>query len=246
MENNRLITVITPCFNSEKTIRKTIESVLQQTYKNIEYIIIDGASTDKTVEIAKSYEKDFEGRMKIYSEPDAGIYYAMNKGIGLAQGELIGIVNSDDYYEAEAVAWIAEQWTQKPYQILYGFERMLQDGQEVSICLFHHSNIKKQMITHPTCFVTKKLYEDKGSFNTAYRYSADYEFMLRMQEDREVEFVPVYRLISNYALGGASGTGDAYIETMGLHYKYGVISKKRYRLLKAKLAVSKRIGRFFR
>ena len=97
-----LVTVITPCFNSEKTIRRTIESVLHQTYQDIEYLIIDGASTDKTVEIAKSYEEAFHGRMHIYSEKDEGIYYAMNKGIGLAKGELIGIVNSDDYYEREA------------------------------------------------------------------------------------------------------------------------------------------------
>ena len=103
MEENKLVTVITPCFNSEKTIRKTIESVLNQTYHNIEYLIIDGASTDKTVEIAKSYEQAFGGRMKIYSEPDKGIYDAMNKGIRLAGGELVGIVNSDDYYETDAV-----------------------------------------------------------------------------------------------------------------------------------------------
>lgn len=246
MEENTLVTVITPCFNSEGTIAKTIESVKNQTYKNIEYLIIDGASTDKTVEIAKSYEKDFEGRMKIFSEPDEGIYYAMNKGIRLAQGELVGIVNSDDYYEPEAVEHIVRERSGKPYQILYGFERMLQDGREVSVCLFHHTNLKNQMITHPTCFVTKKLYEEKGVFDISYRYSADYEFMLRMEADKEVEFTPVYKLISNYALGGASGSGDAYMETMGLHCKYGVISPKRYHMLKLKVKISKLFGRFLR
>lgn len=246
MDKSKLITIITPCFNSEKTIRKTIESVLNQTYENIEYLIIDGASTDKTVEIAKSYEKAFKGRMKIYSEPDEGIYYAMNKGIALASGELIGIVNSDDYYEPEAVEHIAQNRSEKPYQILYGFERILNEGQETQIVIHHHTNLKNQMITHPTCFVTKKLYQDKGVFNTDYRYSADYEFMLRMYEDKQVEFTPVYELISNYALGGASGTGDAYLETMGLHRMYGVISKKRYNMLKIKLKLSKLIGKVLR
>lgn len=246
MDENRLVTVITPCFNSEKTIQRTIESVLNQTYKNIEYLIIDGASTDKTVEIAKSYEEAFGGRMKIYSEPDEGIYYAMNKGIGLATGELIGIVNSDDYYEPDAVAKIVEKRSNVPYQILYGFERILNEGQETQIVIHHHTNLPNQMITHPTCFVTKKLYEEKGVFNTDYRYSADYEFMLRMYEDKQVEFTPVYELISNYALGGASGTGEAYMETMGLHYKYGVIGKKRYNMLKAKGMISKLLGRFLR
>lgn len=239
MEKSKLITVITPCFNSEKTIRRTIESVLNQTYKNIEYLIIDGASKDKTIEIAKSYEKAFNGRMKIYSEPDEGIYYAMNKGIALASGELIGIVNSDDYYEPEAVEHIVRKRSEKPYQILYGFERILNEGQETQIVIHHHTNLKNQMITHPTCFVTKKLYEDKGVFNTDYRYSADYEFMLRMYEDKQIEFTPVYELISNYALGGASGTGAAYLETNKLLLSYGTITKKRYNFIVLKYKLGK-------
>lgn len=242
MDGNRLITVITPCFNSEKTIGRTIESVLHQTYQNIEYLIIDGASTDKTVEIAKSYEEAFGGRMKIYSEPDEGIYYAMNKGIGLATGELIGIVNSDDYYEPDAVAKIVEKRSNAPYQILYGFERILNEGRETQIVIHHHTNLPNQMITHPTCFVTKKLYEEKGVFNTDYRYSADYEFMLRMYEDKQVEFTPVYELISNYALGGASGTGEAYIETNKLLLSHGIITKKRYNFIVLKY----KIGQLFK
>lgn len=223
-----LVTVITPCYNSEKTIARTIESVLNQSYKEIEYIIIDGASTDRTLEIAKSYEDAFQGRMKIYSEKDQGIYDAMNKGIRLANGELIGIVNSDDYYEAEAVAHMVQNRSNQPYQILYGFERILNEGQETCVVIHHHSNLRNQMITHPTCFITKKLYEEKGMYDLEYRYSADYEFMLRMYQDKEIEFTPVYQLISNYALGGASGTGAAYIETNQLFLKYGTISKKRY------------------
>lgn len=248
MGNERLVTLITPCYNSEKTIRQTIDSVLGQTYSNMEYLIIDGASTDKTVEIAKSYEgvfsssKAFGGRLRIISEPDEGIYYAMNKGIGLAKGELIGIINSDDYYEKNAVQKMAEYRTENPYQILYGFERVLREGNEISICIHHHTNLDYQMITHPTCFVTKKLYEDFGVFNTDYKYSADYEFMLRMYHSGKVEFTPVYELISNYALGGASGSGAAYMETQGLYYQYGIITKKRYRLLQWKYWISKIIN----
>lgn len=240
------VTIVTPCFNSEKTIKRTIESVLNQTYKDFEYLIIDGASTDKTVEIAKSYEKAFAGRMKIFSEPDEGIYYAMNKGIGLAKGELIGIVNSDDYYEPEAVAKILEKRSDASYQILYGFERILKDGGEIQIVLHHHSNLPNQMITHPTCFVTKKLYDDKGTFNTEYRYSADYEFMLRMYNDKQVEFTPVYELISNYALGGASGTEAAYLETMELLCRYGTISREKYRLIVLKCRLGRLIKKWKR
>lgn len=237
-----MVTVITPCFNSEKTIRRTIESVLNQTYPNIEYLIIDGASTDKTLEIIKSFEPDFKGRMRIVSEPDKGIYDAMNKGISLARGELIGIVNSDDYYEPAAVETMVKNRSQSEYQILYGYERILRNGQEAGICIHHHSNLDYQMITHPTCFVTKKLYEDFGGFDTSYKYSADYEFMLRLYHSGKTEFTPVYEIISNYALGGASGTGAAYMETQGLKYKYGMISKRKYRLLKWKYRIGKLIN----
>lgn len=238
-----LVTVITPCFNSEKTIRRTMESVLNQTYKNIEYLIIDGASTDKTLEIVKSFEPAFAGRMRIVSEKDEGIYYAMNKGIKLAKGELIGIVNSDDYYESTAVDVMVNNRSRSKYQVLYGYERILRDGQEAGICIYHHTNLDYQMITHPTCFVTKKLYEDLGVFDTSYKYSADYEFMLRLYHGGKTEFTPVYEIISNYALGGASGTGAAYMETQKLKYKYGMISKKKYRLLQWKYRIGKWISR---
>ncbi len=93
------VSIVTPCLNSEKTIRDTIESVLYQTYKNIEYIIVDGSSTDNTVKIIKEYLPKFHGRMKFVSEKDNGIYNAMNKGIKMSSGNIIGIINSDDYYE---------------------------------------------------------------------------------------------------------------------------------------------------
>ena len=93
------VSIITVCYNSEKTIERTIKSVLNQTYQDYEYIIVDGASTDKTLDIIKRYEPEFEGKMRWISEQDNGIYYAMNKGIGMAKGKLIGMINIDDYYD---------------------------------------------------------------------------------------------------------------------------------------------------
>ena len=100
MNNSPLISIITVSYNAVKTIEDTITSVLNQTYSNIEYIIIDGASTDGTLEVIKKYQDDIS---IIVSEPDKGIYDAMNKGIERANGELIGIINADDWYEANAV-----------------------------------------------------------------------------------------------------------------------------------------------
>ena len=102
-----LVTIITVAYNSEKTIAKTLESVLNQTYSDIEYIIVDGASSDGTVKVAKSFVDKFaekEGRiLKIISEPDKGMYDALNKGAGMASGEIVGQVNADDWYEPDAV-----------------------------------------------------------------------------------------------------------------------------------------------
>lgn len=229
MDNNKiLVSIITPCFNSEKTIQKTLDSVLHQTYGNIEYIIIDGNSTDGTMQIVRQYEPLFEGRMKVVSEPDQGIYDAMNKGIGMATGELIGIVNSDDYYNLDAVKNMVAEMTGEKYIVLYGYQRCITNGLEDKIVIYHHRNLDRQMITHPTCFVSRSVYEDFGLFDTKYRSSADYEFMLRLFHKGQVTFKAVYKVISNFESGGMSSSEVGVRETARLRLEYGIISKMRY------------------
>ena len=97
------ISVITATYNSAKTLRDTIESVLKQTFTDYEYVVIDGGSTDETLDIVREYEPAFGGRLKCYSEPDDGIYDAMNKGIQLAHGEVVGLLNSDDFYSSDDI-----------------------------------------------------------------------------------------------------------------------------------------------
>lgn len=238
-----LVSVITVCYNSEMTMEDTIKSVLQQTYQNIEYIIIDGGSKDRTLDILKQYEPAFRGRMKITSEPDQGIYDAMNKGIRKARGELIGILNSDDFYEPDAVETMVQAYRENKtdYMILYGFQRNLKhirlQDEEISVVLYHHDYLKQQMITHPTCFVSRQVYEKYGVFNTDYQSSADYEFMLRVQAAGGVTFLPVYKIITNFRTGGMSSGEKGYRETARLRYQYGAISKVRmWRILvKSKL-----------
>lgn len=225
---NELCTVITVCFNSEKTIEKTIKSVLNQTYKNIEYLIIDGSSTDSTMEIVKKYEPLFEGRMKWVSEPDNGIYDAMNKGIRMASGELIGIINSDDYYEDSAVENMVEAMSDEPYQILYGALRTLEDGIERNISISSHLFLRESMIGHPACFITKRLYDELGVYDTSFVSAADYDFMLRMAEKPNVYFQPVYKIIANFAMGGMCASSKAYYDLLKVQRKHKIITEKEY------------------
>ncbi len=122
-----LASIISVAFNSEKTIERTIESVLNQTYKNIEYIIVDGNSSDGTVSIAESYRKSFEEKGLLYtiiSEPDKGMYDALNKGAKLAHGELIGQINTDDWYEPDAVETMVELYEREKYDVAWGSIRI--------------------------------------------------------------------------------------------------------------------------
>lgn len=224
-----LCTLITVCYNSEATIRQTFESVLHQTYKNIEYIVVDGESTDSTLEIIKEYESLFEGRMKWVSEPDKGIYDAMNKGIRMANGELVGIINSDDYYELTAVEDMMSTMSDEPYQILYGFLRTLNDGVERNISIGSHLFLREGMIGHPACFVTKQLYDELGAYDTQFVSAADYDFMLRMAENPEVQFKPVYKLIANFATGGMCASSKAYYDLLKVQKKHGIITEKEYK-----------------
>lgn len=226
---NLKVSIITVCYNSEATIGRTIESVLNQTWENIEYIVIDGNSTDGTIKTVKEYEAAFDGRLRYVSEPDSGIYDAMNKGIRMATGRLIGIINSDDYYEAQAVERMTEAMGVDRYQILYGFTRSLRNGEECSVGRQSHVFLRENMIGHPSCFVTREVYEDFGCFDLQYVSVADYDFMLRMSEIPEVKFYPVDFLIANFTLGGMSASEAAWLDLLKLRKQHGIISEKAYK-----------------
>lgn len=224
------VTVITVCFNSEKTIERTIRSVLNQTYSNIEYIIVDGKSTDNTLNIVEYYRHVFGDRLTVISEQDQGIYDAMNKGIGVAQGELIGIVNSDDWYESTAVEDSVNAVIEsgKREVVTYGIIRYYKDEKEESQHFYRHEFLKERMITHPTCFVSKTVYDKIGRFDLRYRLAADYDFMLRAYQ-KNVEFVPIYKLIADFRLGGASHCAQTEEEVLKIKKENGLIAAGDYR-----------------
>lgn len=227
-----LFTVITVCYNSEKTIERTLKSVLNQTESDYEYLIIDGASTDGTLDIVRKYEPEFGGRLHIFSEKDNGIYDAMNKGIARASGELVGLVNSDDYYELDALenmkkAYLGLNVDNRNHVILYGMQRRLRDGEEIEIEFVNHRILGEGMICHPTCFVSRAVYRDFGVYDTNYRSAADLDFLLRIKNTTDTVFVPVYHIISNFELGGMSASGRGAREAARVRCKYGVFSKAR-------------------
>ena len=231
--------IITVCFNSEKTIERTIKSVLDQTLDAYEYIIIDGKSSDGTLDIIRSYEARFNGRLKWVSEEDEGIYDAMNKGIQIATGDIIGIVNSDDYYEIDALEKVAEAYKGHKYCIIYGLLRKVYLGEEVAVYMNSHKFIEKNMITHPTCFISRYIYDKYGLYDNTYKYSADYEFFLRIRNSQEITYTPIYSILSNFTIDGASASAKGYRDTLKLKHKYGLLNGYRYwiPLLKSKISI---------
>ena len=224
---NIKVSIITVCLNSAATIRQTIESVLNQTYTNIEYIIIDGKSTDGTLDIIREYIPLFEGRLQYISEKDSGIYSAMNKGIKLSTGSLIGIINSDDYYENDAVEKIVRHMTNDKYQVVYGYCRLIKNNRITGILKNGHEILAQRMIPHPTCFVTRWVYRDFGLFLTTFKIASDYELMFRLYYSGKVTFIQIKDVIANFRVGGACfDFKRVKREDAVIKYHYKVISFK--------------------
>ncbi len=200
-----MVSIITVAYNSENCIKRTMDSVLAQTCNDMEYLIIDGKSTDKTVEIAESYRPAMEEKgihFRIISEPDGGIYDAMNKGIRLAQGEIIGLLNSDDTYEPDAVETVVETFQAEECELMFANIRIhKQDGS---------SFIKKARLrnfqtsrdwNHPTTFVKAELYKEYPFRNLGIH--DDYGFYLQMKKQNR-KIVTVDKVLANFRMGGAS------------------------------------------
>jgi len=223
------ISIITVCYNSEKYIRSTIESVLNQTYENIEYIVIDGCSNDGTVSIIKEYEPKFNGRMKWISEPDKGIYDAMNKGIKMATGDVVGILNSDDFYiENTVIEQVADTFTQnKETQIVFGDVLFVKpDNLDKTVRYYRSKNFTPKrfrfgfMPAHPTFFTYKTNFDKIGYYKIKYTIAADFELLLR--------FMLLNKLKYNY------------IPLVFMKMRTGGISTKSY---KSKIILNKEIAR---
>lgn len=222
IENQPLISIITVVYNGVKTIEQTIQSVIQQPYQNKEYIIIDGGSTDGTVELIKKYESYLSYWV---SERDNGIFDAMNKGIGQAKGELIGIINADDWYEENIFTTIADRFRETGSDhVIHGIIRNFLDEEFYSIIGNSIRRLRYNMIQHPTCFIPRKLYHTFGTYNSTFKHSADYDLILRYV-NLGVKFSFIEKPIVNFRLGGNSSNTWAEKEMYKVRVKHHVISK---------------------
>jgi len=204
------ISIITVTYNSAQTISACIDSVNNQTYPNIEHIIIDGASKDKTVEIIKMQPNKVE---KLISERDNGIYDAMNKGITMATGDIIGILNSDDLlYDTNVLEKIANAFQSNNINCCFGNLVFFNQKGEI-VRKWHSRPFEKGIFSkswtpaHPTFYCKKELYEKHGLYKTDYKIAADVELMLRFLEVKEVRSLFLNEYLVKMQAGGISNNG---------------------------------------
>lgn len=209
------ISIITATFNSGRTIRDTIESVLRQTYTDFEYIIKDGGSKDDTLAIVKEYAPKFGDKIKAISEPDQGIYDAMNKGIQMATGDVIGILNSDDFYTSDdALQVIADTFAKEDIDATYGDIHFVNDD-DLSKCVRYYSSaiFRRSFVrfglmpAHPSFYCKKAVYENYGSFDTSYKVAADFENLLRIIYVGNIKTKYIPKDFVTMRTGGASTAG---------------------------------------
>ena len=179
------ISIITVCYNSAETIEATIQSVVSQDYHNLEYIVVDGASTDDTGTILERYKNNIT---TLISEKDDGIYFAINKGIAAATGDVIAILHADDFYtNSQVISTVMQTFERKKTDTVYGDLQYINRLEPTSIIrnwkageFYPALFLKGWMPPHPSFFVKKECYDKHGVYNTQLRSSADYELMLRL------------------------------------------------------------------
>lgn len=203
------VSIITITYNSEATLKDTIESVVNQSYGDIEYIIVDGKSTDNTLSIIESYKDKIS---KVISEKDKGLYDALNKGIALATGDLIGIIHSDDFYTnnfviEKIIKSIEENNSDAVYADLYYVDKV--DTNKIfrkwkSGSYKHGMFLNGWMPPHPTFFAKRSVYEKFGSFNLSFVSAADYELMLRFIHKHKINLSYLPEFIVKMRVGGKS------------------------------------------
>lgn len=205
------ISLITVCYNAEKTIERTIKSVLSQDYENIEYIVIDGSSKDRTMEIVNQYV----GRIDItVSEMDSGMYDAINKGVRLASGDIIGILNADDALaNSNVLSVIADSFSKNPNNEAVIGNIVFVNNQDSVVRFYTSEGWTPEKFTwgfmppHPSFYCKKKLFYEYGDYRTDFEIAADYELMIRFFKINSIKFIYLPLTMVNMKIGGKSTNG---------------------------------------
>jgi len=222
------ISIITATFSSAATVRDTIESVLRQTHKDIEFIIKDGGSKDDTLAICREYEPRFGGRMKIISCPDTGIYDAMNQGIEVATGDVVGILNSDDFYTSDDVlATINAALEQDNCDAVYGdIHYVKSDNLDRCVRYYSSRNFTRERMmqgyipAHPSFYCRREVYQKYGLFDTSFRVAADFEQLLRLIYIEKIRIKYIEKDFVTMRMGGASTSGiKSHVRIMKDHLR---------------------------
>lgn len=212
-----LFSIIIPTFNAESTLALALDSIVIQTYRNWEVLIMDGLSTDNTIEIAEKYQKQFLN-IKIFSEKDKGIYDAMNKGIDLAKGDWLYFMGSDDcLYETTTLAKIAKQNEIKSFDVIYGNVYSTRfngfyDGE------FSYSKLITKNICHQSIFFRKSVFIKVGDFNLKYKSHADWNNNIRWFFSSKIQKLYVNQIIATYADGGFSSLNNDAVFVRDKHF----------------------------
>ena len=210
------ISLITATYNSAETLRDTLQSVLNQTFKDVDYIIIDGNSKDNTIDIVKEFEPKFEGRLRWISEKDKGIYDAMNKGVKMAQGEVVGILNSDDFFASDDVLEkVNAAFTENPIiDGVYADVRYVDwNDTGKTVRMFSGKDFKRekicwgQMPPHPSFYVKRECYDKYGLYSLDYPICADYDMFVKMIWIGNIKTLYINDIFVNMRSGGTSSNG---------------------------------------
>lgn len=236
------VSIITTTYNDSKNLRRIIRQIEAQDYKNIEYIIVDGASTDDTLEVIREAEHSFGERLKWISEKDSGIYDAINKGLRLATGDYIGTC-FDEFAAPDVISRMVEIMEREGTDGVHG-DLLYMDGERI-VRRWHQGqgNIRSGwMPGHPTLYLKREVYETYGVYKTDYRISADYEYMIRILKDSQVKLSYIPQVLIKMSHGGTSTNSlTAYINSLkeghralkenGIHFAFVTDILRTFRVL---------------
>jgi glycosyltransferase involved in cell wall biosynthesis len=245
-QDGRTVSVITVAFNSASTIERALQSVLDQTHPHVEHLVVDGGSTDGTVDLVRKFERP---GFRWISESDRGMYYAMNKGLEMASGTCVGILNSDDWLEPEALADVSACLESGSGEYTFGDVFLASmDGRRfglmtsLDVGTLGMDYLFTMPFPHQTCYIRRSLLKRIGFYSVDYRLSSDHDFVVRLIQSK-AQGMRLPRPIANYRMGGLGGGVKTFQESRDIAIKYGMSPLRAYRhyvasLMKVTLAQS--------